>query len=193
MLAHRQGAAWRQAVIVIVSVALVVAAVTYCAVRPFDRDTLAIRVAQLRSQAAEAAMAARLANADRLAPGFVHAHAGQLLRKVESVDGELRAHPDGGMTARYRDATADASALSATIQRAPPSREPGTGWLVAIMAWLLILAGGLVSWRSLRRHPPEPGSARRFVAQMSLMAAFFFALMVGWQLMATAMLPGCTP
>jgi hypothetical protein len=127
LLAHRQGAAWRQAVIVIVSVALVVAAVTYCAVRPFDRDTLAIRVAQLRSQAAEAAMAARLANADRLAPGFAHAHAGQLLRKVESVDGELRVHPDGGMTARYRDATADASALSATIQRAPPSREPGTG------------------------------------------------------------------
>ena len=67
------------------------------------------------------------------------------------------------------------------------------GLLVAIAAWLLIAAGAAVSWRSLRLHPPEPGSARRFVAQMSLMAAAFFALMVGWQAMASVMLPGCTP
>jgi hypothetical protein len=67
------------------------------------------------------------------------------------------------------------------------------GWLVAIGAWLLIAAGALVSWRALRRHPPEAGSARRFVAQMSLMAAALFALMVGWQAKASAMLPGCTP
>lgn len=126
MLAHRQGAAWRQAAMVIVAVALVAAAVAYCAVRPFDRDTLAIQVGQLRSQAAEAAMAARLARGDRLAPGFVHAHARQLLRKVESVDGALRAHPDGGMATEYREAHAGASALVARIERAPPSREPGS-------------------------------------------------------------------
>lgn len=67
------------------------------------------------------------------------------------------------------------------------------GWLVAILAWALIVAGAFVSWRALRAHRGEPGSSRHFVAQMSLMAAAFFALMVGWQAMAAAMLPGCTP
>lgn len=67
------------------------------------------------------------------------------------------------------------------------------GLLVAVAAWLLIAAGAFVSWRALGWHPAEPGSARRLVAQMSLMAACVFALMVGWQAMATAMLPGCTP
>ena len=67
------------------------------------------------------------------------------------------------------------------------------GLLVAVAAWLLIAVGAFVSWRALRARPHEPGSARRFVAQMSLMAAAFFALMVGWQAMASMMLPGCTP
>lgn len=66
------------------------------------------------------------------------------------------------------------------------------GLLVALVAWALIAIGAMVSWRALARHR-EPGSARRLVAQMSLMAAGLFALMVAWQAMNSMMLPGCTP
>jgi hypothetical protein len=61
---------------------------------------------------------------------------------------------------------------------------------VGIAALVLIAVGALVSWTSVRSHP-EPESARRFVANMSLMAAVFFAVMVGWQIMAGVILPAC--
>ncbi len=61
---------------------------------------------------------------------------------------------------------------------------------VGIGALVLIAIGALVSWTSLGRHR-DPGSARRFVAHMSLMAAVFFAVMVGWQIMAGVILPAC--
>ena len=61
---------------------------------------------------------------------------------------------------------------------------------VGIAALVLIAVGALVSWMSLRTHP-DPASARRFVAHMSLMAAVFFAVMVGWQIMAGVILPAC--
>ena len=64
--------------------------------------------------------------------------------------------------------------------------------LVGIVALLLIALGAWISWRALRAHP-APGSARRFVAQMSLMAAALFALMVLWQTMAGFILPACAP
>jgi len=64
------------------------------------------------------------------------------------------------------------------------------GLLVGVLALVLIVVGAWLSWRALRAHPRQ-GSARRLVAQMSLMAAAFFALMVAWQTMGTLMLPGC--
>ena len=63
---------------------------------------------------------------------------------------------------------------------------------VGIVALLLIVVGAWISWRALRAHP-EPESARRFVAQMSLMAAALFALLVLWQTMAGLILPSCAP
>jgi len=66
------------------------------------------------------------------------------------------------------------------------------GLLTGVLALLLIAVGGGVSWRALRAHP-DPASSRRLVAQMSLMAAALFALMVIWQTMGTLMLPRCLP
>lgn len=134
MLTHSGGAAWRQACITIASVAIVAAAVAYCAVRPFDRDTLAIQVAQLRSQGAEAALAARLLRADSLAPGFVRIHARQLARKVGSVGGQLRAHPAGALEPARRDAAAMASRLRTALRRDPPSSPAGSEAAYAAMA-----------------------------------------------------------
>lgn len=64
--------------------------------------------------------------------------------------------------------------------------------VVGIAALVLIAIGALVSWSALRDHR-DPASARRFVAHMSLMAAVFFAVMVGWQIMAGVILPACLP
>lgn len=64
--------------------------------------------------------------------------------------------------------------------------------LVGFAALVLIAIGALVSWSALRDHR-DPASARRFVAHMSLMAAVFFAVMVGWQIMAGVILPACLP
>ena len=126
MLMHSGGAAWRQACTAILSVVIVVSAVAYCAVRPFDRDTLAIQVAQLRSQGAEAALAARLLRADLLAPGFARTHARQLARKVESVGGELRAHPAGALEPERAAGNATASTLATALRREPPSSRAGS-------------------------------------------------------------------
>lgn len=64
--------------------------------------------------------------------------------------------------------------------------------LVGVCALVLIAIGTLLSWSASRVHR-EPGSARRFVAQMSLMAAGLFAVMVLWQIMAGVILPACLP
>ena len=64
--------------------------------------------------------------------------------------------------------------------------------VVGLAALLVIGAGGLVSWSAVCAHP-DPDSTRRFVAQMSLMAAVLFALMVLWGIMAGAILPACLP
>ena len=63
---------------------------------------------------------------------------------------------------------------------------------VGLAALALIALGAWISWRALRAHPAS-GSARRFVAQMSLMAAALFALLVLWQTMAGFILPSCAP
>ena len=64
--------------------------------------------------------------------------------------------------------------------------------VIGLAALLVIVAGGLVSWSSVRAHP-DPESTRRFVADMSVMAAVLFALMVLWGIMAGAILPPCLP
>lgn len=134
MLMHSGGAAWRQLTVAILSVAVVASAVAYCAVRPFDRDTLAIQVAQLRSQGAEAALAARLLRADALAPGFARIHARQLARKTKSVGSQLRAHPAGALEPRRQDADAAASTLATALRREPPSPRAASEAAYAAMA-----------------------------------------------------------
>ena len=61
--------------------------------RPFDRDTLAIQVGQLQSQSAEAALLARNAVGDHLAPGFTGQHVSQLADAVGRVDEALQSKP----------------------------------------------------------------------------------------------------
>jgi glucose uptake protein GlcU len=64
--------------------------------------------------------------------------------------------------------------------------------VVGLAALVLIAIGAWLSWLALRAHR-DPESARRFVAIVSLMAAVFFAIMVGWQIMAGLILPACLP
>jgi hypothetical protein len=64
--------------------------------------------------------------------------------------------------------------------------------LAGIAALVLIAIGASLSWSAARSHR-DPASPRRFVAHMSLMAAVFFAVMVGWQIMAGVILPACLP
>jgi hypothetical protein len=64
--------------------------------------------------------------------------------------------------------------------------------LVGVAALVLIAIGALLSWSAVRGDR-EPGSARRFVAHMSLMAAGLFTVMVLWQTMAGVILPACLP
>lgn len=86
--AHR--AAWMQASLFIASVAVTVGILFARLQRPFDRDTLAIQVEQLQSQSAEAALLARNAVGDRLAPGFVRQHVHQLADAGARVEHTLR-------------------------------------------------------------------------------------------------------
>ena len=66
------------------------------------------------------------------------------------------------------------------------------GVLVGVLGLLLIAVGAWLSWRAVQAHR-DPGSSRRLVAQVSLMAAGLFALMIVWQTMGTLMLPRCLP
>jgi hypothetical protein len=85
---RRLGARVQGAILVALCVAIA-ATVFVRLQRPFDRDTLDIRVSQLQSQAAEAQLLADNARADQLAPGFVRQHAQQMADKVDSVNAKL--------------------------------------------------------------------------------------------------------
>ena len=63
-------------------------------------------------------------------------------------------------------------------------------FFIGVGALVVIVGGALVSWSAVRADP-APDSTRRFVAQMSLMAAVLFTLMVVWGIMAGAILPAC--
>ena len=60
--------------------------------------------------------------------------------------------------------------------------------IAGVVALLVMVLGGVVSWRVLRA-PPD--ATRRFVAQLSLMAVALFALMVVWQTLAGVIEPSC--
>jgi hypothetical protein len=86
-------AAALQAVVLLALAALLIGGAALRSRAPFDRDTLAIQVSLLRSNAAEADLLFETAAEDRLAPGFVHQHARQLLRDVGRIDRKLSSKP----------------------------------------------------------------------------------------------------
>jgi len=86
---HSSTAAWVQGALLVAVIAAIAAALVVRLHRPFDRDTLAIQVAQLQSDAAEAQLLVDNARADRLAPGFVRQHAQQMADKVDTTNGKL--------------------------------------------------------------------------------------------------------
>ncbi|MFL6592525.1 MAG: hypothetical protein ACJ8GK_07440 [Luteimonas sp.] len=89
MSTHSRRAAWVQGALLVAAIAAIVVALALGVQRPFDRDTLAIQVAQLQSDAAEAQVLVDNARADRLAPGFVRQHAQQMAAKVDTTNGTL--------------------------------------------------------------------------------------------------------
>jgi hypothetical protein len=82
--------------------------------RPFDRDTLAIQITQLRSNAAEAQLLVDNARADRLAPGFVRQHAQQMADKVGTANGKLEKPAQAGLATQK----AQAQKLGQALHRA---------------------------------------------------------------------------
>ena len=87
---HSSQAAWVQGALLVAAMVAIVLALAIRLHRPFDRDTLAIQVAQLQSDAAEAQLLADNARADQLAPGFVRQHALQMADKVDTTIDTLR-------------------------------------------------------------------------------------------------------
>lgn len=89
MRTHSSRAAWVQGMLLVAVIAAIAVALVVRLHRPFDRDTLAIQVAQLESDAAEAQVLVDNARAGRLAPGFVRQHAQQMADKVDNTNGKL--------------------------------------------------------------------------------------------------------
>jgi hypothetical protein len=106
-------AAWIQGIAVVVAVVVLVAVMLPRRDRPFDRDTLALPVDELRSQAAEADLLEQQMRRDHLAPAFVRFHAQQLGRNVGRTRDGLARKP----AARDLDPPrAQALALAAALQ-----------------------------------------------------------------------------
>jgi hypothetical protein len=84
--------------------------------RPFDRDTLAIQVAQLQSSAAEAQVLVDNARADQLAPGFVRRHAQQMADRVDTTNGKLRKPAKPELSAQKAQAQRLGATLHAGLQ-----------------------------------------------------------------------------
>ena len=106
-------AAWIQGVVLVVAVVALAMTLALRLRRPFDRDTLAIPVDELRSQAAEAGMLEEQLRRDHLAPAFVRFHARQLGHDV----GRLRDTLGGKRAEAGLDPLRmQAMALAATLQ-----------------------------------------------------------------------------
>lgn len=69
------------------------------------------------------------------------------------------------------------------------------GLVVGIPALALIALGAWVSWASTRGGDPALPhyQTRRFVAQVALMVSALLAIGIGWQTMATMIVPACAP
>jgi hypothetical protein len=71
----------------------------------------------------------------------------------------------------------------------------GVGIAIGVAALLLVAVGALLSWRA---RPPGTATAgpavmRRFIADLSLLAAALAVLGIGFQILAGFLLPGCRP
>lgn len=71
----------------------------------------------------------------------------------------------------------------------------GIGIALGMVALAIVLGGALVSWRArpAKNVPASLAMLRRFVVQLSLMAAALAALGIVLQIIAGAILPGCRP
>ena len=87
---HSRKAAWVQGAALAAVIVAIASAVVFRFNRPLDRDALAIQVAQLQSNAAEAQWLVDNAHADRLAPGVVRQHAQQMAAMVETSSDTLK-------------------------------------------------------------------------------------------------------
>lgn len=117
MADHTHRAAWTQAVLLVAALAATAVVLVARLQRPFDRDTLAIQVGQLQSQSAEAALLARNAAGDRLAPGFTRQHVRQLTDAVGRVQDALQSKPaEPALAAALSMARQSGAALHATLQ-----------------------------------------------------------------------------
>jgi hypothetical protein len=69
----------------------------------------------------------------------------------------------------------------------------GIAW--GVLSLSIVLGGAFVSWRALPEDDAEaPATAlRRFIVHLSLMAAMLAGLGIVFELLATALLPGCRP
>ncbi|MDB6164134.1 MAG: hypothetical protein JWL98_1566 [Xanthomonadaceae bacterium] len=90
MASHSRQVAWILAALLIAVLAAIAVVLFLRLHRPFDSDTLAIQVAELQSQSAEAALLAQNVSGDRLAPGFAHEHLRQLADNVGRVEDALQ-------------------------------------------------------------------------------------------------------
>jgi hypothetical protein len=62
---------------------------------------------------------------------------------------------------------------------------------IAVAAWMAL--GAYVSWRAVREdaHAEARGGARRFVAQVGMLAVVLMLVAVGWQTFAGFVVPPC--
>lgn len=111
---HSNKAVWVQGALLVAVLAAIGITLAIRLHRPFDRDTLAIQVAQLQSNAAEGQLLVDKAHADRLAPGFVRQHAQQMAEKVATTNDKLQ-KPSQAALAKQK---AQAQALGAALEQA---------------------------------------------------------------------------
>lgn len=111
---HSNKATWVQGALLVAVVVAIGLTLAVRLRRPFDRDTLAIQVAQLRSGAAEGQLLVDNARADRLAPGFVRLHAQQMAAKVGTTNDKLQKPAQAGLAVQK----AQAQKLGMALQQA---------------------------------------------------------------------------
>ena len=87
-------------------------------------------------------------------------------------------------TAMYQQVVSDALHFDCNST----SGSAGIAW--GVLALLVVAGGAFVSWRALPAEAAN-NALRRFIAHLSLMAAMLACLGIAFELLATALLPGC--